>query len=125
MPRVVHFELCAENPERARKFYSEVFGWELHKWDGPQEYWLIKTGDPSKPGIDGGGFTPISEPDKFRSTVVTVDVPSLDDYIEKVTANGGQIVVPKMAIQGVGWLAYFKDTEGVIVGMMQPDAAAQ
>ena len=125
MPRVVHFELCAEQPERARKFYSDVFGWEMTKWDGPQEYWLISTGDSDKPGINGGGFTPVSEEDKFRSTVITMEVDSVDDYVAKVTANGGTIVVPKMAIPGVGWLAYFKDTEGVIVGMMQTDHAAQ
>ncbi|MGB8934825.1 MAG: VOC family protein [Candidatus Nitrosopolaris sp.] len=45
MPRVVHFEIVADNPERAIKFYKEVFGWEFKKWDGPQDYWFVKTGE--------------------------------------------------------------------------------
>jgi predicted enzyme related to lactoylglutathione lyase len=53
VPRIVHFEIHAENPERAVKFYSEVFGWSFQKWD-VAEYWLIKTGSPNQPGVDGG-----------------------------------------------------------------------
>ena len=53
MPRVIHFELSADDPERAVKFYGEVFGWKTQKWDGPQSYWLLATGE-GGPGIDGG-----------------------------------------------------------------------
>ena len=53
MPRVIHFEFAADNPERAAKFYREVFGWESAKWGGPMDYWLVKTGSDG-PGIDGG-----------------------------------------------------------------------
>ena len=55
MPRPVHFELEAEDPERAVRFYTDVFGWKFDKWE--QEgfpYWLITTGGPEEPGIDGG-----------------------------------------------------------------------
>jgi catechol 2,3-dioxygenase-like lactoylglutathione lyase family enzyme len=45
MARVVHFELAADDPERAVKFYQQVFGWQIHKWDGPQDYWLATTGE--------------------------------------------------------------------------------
>lgn len=54
MPRVVHFEVHADDPERAANFYSGVFGWELAKWEGPQDYWLITTGPDDEPGINGG-----------------------------------------------------------------------
>src|SRR5262245_27191402 len=129
MPRVVHFEIHASNPERAVKFYSQVFGWEMTKWGGPHEYWLINTGNPSQPGINGGlvrrhGTDPV-ENQSVSAFVCTVDVPSLDDYSAKALGAGAVVSVPKMAIPGVGWLAYFKDTEGNIFGMMQNDPAAK
>src|SRR5918993_4170444 len=54
MGRVVHFEIHAENPERAIAFYRELFGWEFTRWEGPMPYWLIRTGGAGEPGIDGG-----------------------------------------------------------------------
>ena len=54
MPRPIHFEIPAENPERAMQFYSTVFGWKFNKWEGPMDYWIISTGQPGEPGIDGG-----------------------------------------------------------------------
>jgi predicted enzyme related to lactoylglutathione lyase len=129
MARVVHFEIHAENPERALTFYTTVFDWEITKWAGPVDYWLIKTGDPTTPGIDGGllrrhGPAP-SDMQPVTSYVCTVDVPSVDATSVAATANGGLIVVPKMAVPGVGWLVYFKDPEGNIFGAMQRDAAAK
>jgi predicted enzyme related to lactoylglutathione lyase len=122
MPRVVHFEIDAEKPERVMKFYEKVFDWKIEKWKGPIEYWLIMTGNEKEPGIDGGlSKRTEGEP----STVNTIDVPSLDEYIKKVKSNGGIITRPKMAVPGVGWMAYFKDTEGNVFGMMQSDPSAK
>jgi uncharacterized protein len=128
MSRVVHFEIHAENPERAVQFYTAVFGWQFKKWDGPSEYWLIMTGDET-PGINGGlmrrhGPPPV-EGQCVNSFVCTVGVQSLDTTVASVTANGGTIAHPKMPIPTIGWLAYAKDTEGNIFGMMQPDHAAK
>ena len=53
MPRPIHFEIPAENPQRAIDFYTKVFGWTIKKWDGPMEYWMITTGKSPEPGIDG------------------------------------------------------------------------
>ena len=53
MPRVIHFEIVADKPERVMKFYK-VFGWEFNKWNSPQDYWRVKTGEDSQPGINGG-----------------------------------------------------------------------
>jgi len=122
MPRVIHFEISAEKPERAIKFYEKVFGWKIAKWEGPVEYWLITTGRENEPGIDGG-LGRRTEPE--ASTVNTIDVPSVDKYIKKVKANGGTIVSPKHAIPGIGYIAYFKDTEGNIFGMMESDESAK
>jgi hypothetical protein len=122
MPRVVHFELDAEKPERAIKFYEKVFGWKIEKWKGPIEYWLITTGKEDEPGIDGG----LSRRTEAEPSIVnTVDVSSVDEYVKKVESNGGSIVRPKMAVPGVGWMAYFKDPEGNLFGMMEEDSSAQ
>jgi uncharacterized protein len=121
MPRPTHFEIPAENPDRAIAFYSNLFGWKFTKWDGPVEYWLISTGDPKEPGIDGG-LMPRRDP--AQPCVNTVNVANLDETLATVEKTGGQCVVPKMPVPGVGWLAYCKDTEGHIFGVMQPDPSA-
>jgi predicted enzyme related to lactoylglutathione lyase len=127
MGRVVHFEIHAENPERAVAFYSDLFSWEFTKWDGPMDYWLIKTGPEGQPGINGGMVRRRGEIDgqAVIAYVCTIDVASLDQQVKAVVAKGGQIVLPKMPIPGVGWLAYGKDTEGNIFGMMQADKSAK
>jgi predicted enzyme related to lactoylglutathione lyase len=129
MPRVIHFEIHAENPERAVGFYQAVFGWEVTKWAGPADYWLIKTGPDGQPGINGGllrrrGPAP-AEGQAVNAFVCTMDVPSVDDFARKIADHGGRIVVPKMPIPGVGWLAYAWDTEGNIFGIMQADPNAR
>ncbi len=118
MPRVVHFEIPADDPQRASRFYSKVFGWKLDKWEGPMEYWMVTTGDPAAPGINGGLM---KRRHPGQPVVNTLDVPSVDEYVAAVEKQGGKVVVPKMAIPGVGWLAYCTDTEGNIFGMMQSD----
>ena len=121
MPRVIHFEIPADDPARAVKFYETVFGWKIEKWDGPEDYWLALTGEEGQPGINGA-ITGRGEP----TTVVvnTLDVASVDDSIAQVVANGGSVVMPKMPVPGVGYLAYFRDTEGNAFGMMQNDPNA-
>jgi predicted enzyme related to lactoylglutathione lyase len=120
--RPIHFEIPAENPERAMKFYSTIFGWQFTKWDGPMDYWIIVTGDPKEPGINGG-LMPRRDP--AQPCVNTMDVANLDEMLKTVESHGGACVVPKMPVPGVGWLAYCKDTEGHIFGLMQPDAQAR
>ena len=120
MPRVIHFEIPADDPERAGKFYTDVFGWQIAKWGGAQPYWLVTTGK-DEPGINGGI---LKRPHSGAGTVNTVGVPSVDDAIARITANGGTLAVPKMPIPGVGYLAYCMDTEGNMFGIMQPDTNA-
>ncbi len=126
MARVVHFEIHAEDPQRAVDFYTQLFGWEITAWAG-MEYWLIKTGDPGTPGIDGGLLRRQGTIDGTAviAYVCTVDVADLDASLEKALALGGQLALPKMPIPGIGWLAYAKDTEGNIFGMMQNDPGAK
>ncbi len=121
MSRVVHFEVPVKNLESARNFYGNVLGWQFTKWEGPQDYWLITTGAAGTPGIDGAFYTPGPE---MSGTVNTVDVVNLDAALSKVEANGGSVVLPKMPVPGVGFLAYVKDPEGNTFGMMEMDQKA-
>jgi predicted enzyme related to lactoylglutathione lyase len=129
MPRPTHFEIHASNPDRAIAFYSAVFGWSFHKWDGPMPYWMVMTGPDGTPGINGG-LVPRQGPEPVPGQAVigyvcVVDVENVDAYTAKATAAGGTLCVPKMPIPGIGWLAYCTDTEGNIVGLMQNDPAAK
>jgi hypothetical protein len=121
MNRPVHFELPADNPERAIAFYRDVFGWQFRKWDGPMLYWLITTGKDGERGIDGG-LLPREAPG--ASTVNTIGVGSLDASLKAIESKGGRTVVPKMPIPGIGWLAYCVDTEGNTFGVLEPDEKA-
>jgi len=122
MSRVVHFEIPADDPERSIKFYETVFGWTIEKWDGPIEYWLIMTGPEDQPGIDGG-LARRTDPEVGVEN--TIDVANLDLSLTAVADNGGQVIRPKMAVPGVGWMAYIKDTEGNIFGLMESDLEAK
>ncbi len=118
MSRVIHFEIGADQPERAIKFYSGVFGWNISKWDGSMDYWLVSTGDDTQPGINGA-IAPRPAPN--YATVNTIGIESIDDALSKVEANGGKILEPKMPIPGVGHFALCQDTEGNMFGLMQAD----
>ena len=129
MGRAIHFEIQASNPQALIDYYGGLFGWSFNKWEGG-EYWLIKTGDAATPGIDGG-LLPRRGPAPenmaaVNAFVITVDVDDIDASIKKAESGGAGAVlcVPKMAVPGVGWLAYIKDPDGNIFGMMQQDAKA-
>ena len=128
MSRVVHFEIHASQPEALVEFYSALLGWKFTKWEGPADYWLIDTGSADQPGINGGLLrrqgTPPAEMQSVNSFVSTVGVASVDESLQKCTSLGGTIALPKMAVPGVGWLAYVKDPDGNIFGMIQPDQSA-
>ena len=117
--RIVHFELPADDPARCMAFYKKAFGWTFEKWAGPMDYWMIKTGD--GPGIDGG-LMARQHPGQPASNVISVE--SVDEISRAIAGAGGRQVVPKMAVPGVGWTAYFTDTEGTVFGVMQFDSAA-
>jgi predicted enzyme related to lactoylglutathione lyase len=128
MPRVVHFEIHADDPERASRFYTALFGWTITKWDGPMPYWLVMTGSEGTPGINGGIMKrqhPISGNDGVIAYVCTIDVEQLDRDMARAQELGASLALPKMPVPGLGWLAYMKDTEGNVFGMMQRDPAAK
>ncbi|MFL6582986.1 MAG: VOC family protein [Chthoniobacterales bacterium] len=127
MPRVVHFEIHAGDPPRAIAFYEKLFGWEFIKFEGgPMAYWIIRTGD--GPGIDGGLHprkgNGNADVDEVIAYVCTINVEKLDEYLDRATKLGASVCVAKMPIPRVGWLAYCKDTEGNIFGMLEPNENA-
>lgn len=135
MNRVIHFEIHAADPERAAQFYRDVFGWDIKEWvvpgvEMPKEnrYWLVTTGSAGEPGIDGGllfrrGAGPV-EGQAVNAYVCTVGVASVDESVRTAVGAGASVALPKMPIKGVGWLAYCKDPEGNLFGVMQDDQNA-
>jgi predicted enzyme related to lactoylglutathione lyase len=121
MPRIVHFEINADDPKRAVKFYEKVFGWKIETWGGPMNYWLVTTGTEKEPGINGA----IMERMEKGCTTIIVDVPSVDEFLKKVVAAGGKALTKKAAIPGVGYSAYCLDSEGNLFGIFQDDKAAK
>lgn len=127
MPRPVHFEIHATDPERMAGYYRELFGWTVNKVPN-MEYWLVITGPDGTPGINGGLFkrrgpAPV-EGQAVNAYVCTVDVADVDASVRAAIKLGGGNVVPRQGIRGVGWLAYCVDPEGNIFGLMQNDPEA-
>jgi hypothetical protein len=123
LPRVVHFDIKADEPESLKTFYEEVFQWRFDKWDDPSgqiEYYLVKTGE-DEPGIDGGLAKRMGPDDQMD---VTIGVINIDQYIKKIEDNGGKITSPKMAIPGVGWILNFTDPQGNKYVLMEDDPNA-
>ena len=121
MNRFSHFELATSDLEKTAAFYRDVFGWQIQKWEGPVDYWLVTTGDDSAPGINGG-LMPSGGP--FNGTINTVDVEDIDATLAKALSHGAEVVLPKDAIPGIGYQAYIKDNCGIIIGLHQADPKA-
>lgn len=129
--RIVHFEIHAADPERAMKFYREVFGWEFPRWLENPPYWGVMTAaeGSTEPGINGGllqrrGGAP-AEGAPVNAYVCTVQVDSYDQTHEKILEADGTVALPKHAITGMAWQGYYKDPEGNIFGVHQPDENAK
>ena len=124
---VVHFELPADDENRAREFYSSIFGWQFQVLP-EMEYSLALTtpldehGRPAVAGsINGGLFRRTGQ---LPAPVVTVDVDDIDAALERIAAGGGSVVREKMEVPGAGWNAYFQDTEGNVGGLWENAAPA-
>jgi len=115
MPRVIHFEILADEPRRALTFYEQVFGWKSAKWEGPMDYWLMTTGKDDEPGINGA----VMPRTQKGSVYNTIDVPSIEVFLEKVVEAGGKVLMKKVEVPGVGFMAYCADTEGNTFGLME------
>ena len=124
--RVIHFEIQADDVDRAKRFYEKVFDWKIEqamtKEKGGMDYWTLSTGESGEPGISGGMY----ERPKDRAVKTyncTILVEDIDKAIEVVKKNGGKIEImegkEKNEMKEIGWFARAKDTEGNIFGLMQ------
>ncbi|MCB1106978.1 MAG: VOC family protein [Chlamydiia bacterium] len=119
---VVHFEIPVNDPEKAKAFYK-IFNWEITEYPGMDYYGVQTTpvGEnrmPLNPGAINGGL--MTKTDHVKGPVIAIEVSSVDDFIEKVTQNGGALIMPKMEIPNMGYYAYIADPEGNILGLWEP-----
>jgi predicted enzyme related to lactoylglutathione lyase len=119
---VVHFEIPADDVEKLRKFYSELFGWKIERMPGPVEYWGIGTvpvdekGMPERLGVNGGMM---KRQNPEHKPVNYIAVESVDEYVKKIEALGGRVIAPKMEVPGIGWWALALDPEGNQFAILQ------
>lgn len=119
MSTVVHFEIPADDLDRARAFYGSLFGWKMEKPPLPMDYWLWETQDAAgQPGASGG-MAMRQHP--MQPIMVYFGVPSVEAYLEKIQKLGGQVLVPKMSVPGYGHLAVCLDTESNTFAIWERD----
>lgn len=121
MNSVVHFEVPADDLERAQKFYLDVFGWPMTMDMGDTK--LIATtevgenGMPKNPGAINGDL--FKRDGELKNPVLMIDVPNIDEHLKKISEAGGKVIVEKTEVENMGWCAYFKDTEGNVMGIWE------
>lgn len=118
MSRPVHFEILSEEPEKTAAFYEAVFDWKVARWEGPQGYWMLTTGQPGTAGIDGG----IMHRHMDQAVINTIEVPSLEAAIHRVEEAKGMKVHGPHSIPGVGTHVYCSDPTGILFGLLEPAA---
>lgn len=128
---VVHFEIPADNPERAAKFYRDLFGWDITKFEGTAaggiEYWSVRTvptnaeGLPTRPGVNGGLMRRMYQ---GQPPVNYVAVDDVDQFVQKAQRLGAKVLMEKSPVPGMGWFAQLNDTEGNVFAIWQHDPHA-
>jgi len=126
MDKVVHFEIPTDDHERAKRFYGDVFGWHLQDMPTGADTYTFAITSPvdekfqhrESGAINGGMFKrspqlPVDKP------VITIGVESIDEHARKIAAAGGSMVVPKGEVPDMGYYAYFKDSEGNLMGLWE------
>ena len=121
---ITHFEIPADNVERAKRFYEKIFDWKIEKYDKDDDYWFVMTAEvgddewtPKEPGAINGGLVKRDKPKEPFLNYITVD--SIDKICKTIEKNGGKIIVPKTEMGDWGWWATFMDTEGNVFGLYE------
>jgi hypothetical protein len=119
---IVHFEIPADDAEKLRKFYTELFGWKIEKMPGPIEYWNIETvptnerGEPIRRGVNGGMM---KKQNPEHKPVNYISVESIEEYGKKIEKLGGKVITPKEEVPGMGRWVLALDPEGNLFGLFQ------
>jgi len=120
--KLSHFAIYTEDTNRAKEFYSNVFDWGFQSY-GQQDFLQIKNDNSDEGELIGAlqsrNYSPV--PEKIIGLECTISVQNVDDIVERVKNNGGQILMPKTTIPYVGWITKFLDTEGNLICAMQYD----
>ncbi len=126
MNPVVHFEMPYENAERINAFYAATFGWKMNVFGEEMGHYITaattetdENNMVTKPGTINGGFFPKNAAPGVGTSVV-VFVPDIQEGMQRVNANGGQVLGEPMLIPGVGHYVSFNDTEGNRLSLLQP-----
>lgn len=121
MDKVVHFEIPADDMDRAKKFYENIFGWQINSWD--KNYYLATTVAtdeamiPQEPGAINGGIQKRDE--QVKAPILVIHVADIDGYLEKIKAAGGKIIQSKVRVDNILYYARVTDSEGNILGLAQ------
>jgi uncharacterized protein len=130
---IVHFEIPADQPERAAEFYRELFGWEISKWEGSSdqrdgfEYWTVRTvptdekGQPSRPGVNGGLMRRMYP---GQALVNYILVENVDEYVRRAGKLGAKVMMEKTPVPAMGWFAQLTDPEGNVFAIWETDSNA-
>jgi len=122
MDKVIYFEIPADNIKRAQDFYKNIFGWKIVEIPG-MDYYFVTTVEadqnmvPKEPGAINGGMLKRSVPSE--QPVIVIQVPSIDEYLKKISSSGGKVILPKMAVSIFGFYARVTDTEGNVIGLWE------
>ncbi|MDD1696848.1 MAG: VOC family protein [Methanoregula sp.] len=122
MSAIVHFDVPTDDVERAKKFYSVLFGWQFQSFPEMQYYLFTTTNLDGTPGVGGGMGKRM---DTSQRIMNYFGVPSIETAMKQVTSLGGEVLTEKMAVPGMGFLANCRDTEGNLFGLWQEDAQAR
>lgn len=122
MDKVVHFEVPTDDINRAKKFYSEVFDWEIKPIPeaGYDMITTIPTGEnriPVEPGAINGGL--MKRHKAGEPITIVINVNSIDEYLKKIEASGGKTLVKREKVKDLGFYGRFEDTEGNMVGLWE------
>jgi predicted enzyme related to lactoylglutathione lyase len=128
---IVHFEIPADQPERAAQFYRELFGWDIQQFEGSvaggMEYWTVRTvpaeaqGGPATPGVNGGMMRRMYP---GQGPINYINVEHLDESVRLAQRLGAEVLMGRTPVPGMGWFAQLKDTEGNLFAVWERDLSA-
>jgi len=130
MPTIVHFEIPSDNIERSKKFYNELFGWNIEKWSGSEkmpdgmEYWMITTTDDKGNKSLTGGMMNRQNPQQQGITNY-INVKSVQEHSSMVEQLGGKVIMQKTPVPGMGYFAVCTDTENNTFAIWEADDSAK